>query len=1266
MLMAGCVLAIASMATAAMNTVLTFSTVGPDKYADGNRVEEGECYALVWTDDVEGFAMAEDGTATGGKVVLVAPVAEDGRCPLVKLNLEASVASEYANGVWGVYLLDTRNSPEGERVISAVKLIPGATVEVASDGYLVRKSMASRVLLGLTSGDMVVNAAELASAVAAGGTVTLGSNITLTDELTVDKAVALDLGEYTITAATGKDAIQVVAGGDLTVNATTGGIAASAGHFAIYTDYEKSVGEKAVTINSGTFGTVQFNKYPIQTTAAQSGEAVTPTTVVVTGGTFEGGFKVYHCPVTIAGGTFEQGLDTSVGSITVYSNSRTPISITGGTFKTEPINVGGRVMVAPGYYEGGWFKIGDTAVCEAKRNGKYYRFATEAFATIGADTKIEILNGDAVSSIQVTLGEGQSVTVPAEFTAVTAVGGLTLETAVDTAAGTITYSARPDGKVAKIDGTYYATLDEAIGAATDGATITLVANATLGVATLDKKVTLALAGYQVAVTTETLNLTAGKLTVTGMGLVSSIPAVTGKSNLVIAGGTWMTDPSKYVPEIVTALPNEQPDAGWRKDRYYVFKDKAFGGVANWVAAPGYWTVVPLPKAYVTPMDPKPVVGADELDCAYTFESFSSENGDEAIAAAFLADGFSAFSNPVQLARAIELLMEKLPFIDWTADFVVSLDRAAAKGDVSLSGYYPDWGVWMTYTSPEDITAGKKIRLLTDIGKATPGDWTYENICRHVRTFNCGADMLSDSLAGTTMTVQLRLYKPDTDEGLGSPSIVICEYKYTFGGKAAKIVRATGTETYDSVVTAIDAAQSGETVVLLNDFAGDIDLGECEKAFTIDVNGFGCAANVTAVNEGWAIKELSNRNLSYYLIPVPTTTGTTKTVVEVVTDSGEKVELAPVTISEESTLGQEIAVATQDNQATVEEVLAWTDDNGLQKWQNYVLGQDPTAAVKVDSTQSETVTEMPVTNTLTEKVNVPTDSGFTVKYEIDEVSVEGAVVNEGEKKETAETLTVDLEGATEGATTTTTYFKMSAVIKSEETGAETKVPSENTIGVMAVKQAPATTIVAVPWSSLSDDGDISVDNLVRTANLTPGDTMTAYDAESKTYKMWELNEQKEWEVTETITAGGSSTSEDPIGSKVARGSGVWLTRQNPEEPIYLVGQVDNASEVETPLVTPEEGEKTWNIVASPSVEPVDVAELLEGKEATDQVMVPTAGAPKNFICIGGVWGYVDKEPVEGDPNGFYPVFRTGDTTIPAGTGFFYLNGDSTDDDKKINW
>ena len=103
---------LAFAATAAIDdALLAFSTVGPDKYADGTTVLDGECYALVWTKAGATFGgIAADGkpVAETDKVVLVAPMAKDGHCPNVLFQIDSATVDELADGTYGVYLLDTR------------------------------------------------------------------------------------------------------------------------------------------------------------------------------------------------------------------------------------------------------------------------------------------------------------------------------------------------------------------------------------------------------------------------------------------------------------------------------------------------------------------------------------------------------------------------------------------------------------------------------------------------------------------------------------------------------------------------------------------------------------------------------------------------------------------------------------------------------------------------------------------------------------------------------------------------------------------------------------------------------------------------------------------------------------------------------------------------------------------------------------------------------------------------------------------------------
>ena len=131
---------------AAQNDALvTFSTRGPDTYADGATVMDGECYALVWSPKNATFEVLADGTTTGGEIVLTAPVARDGHCPRIVFQVPAAKVDGYKNGEWSVYLLDTRRigangvaEPAGVdgagkvRLVNAAGEVAGSAVAMAS------------------------------------------------------------------------------------------------------------------------------------------------------------------------------------------------------------------------------------------------------------------------------------------------------------------------------------------------------------------------------------------------------------------------------------------------------------------------------------------------------------------------------------------------------------------------------------------------------------------------------------------------------------------------------------------------------------------------------------------------------------------------------------------------------------------------------------------------------------------------------------------------------------------------------------------------------------------------------------------------------------------------------------------------------------------------------------------------------------------------------------------------------------------------------
>ena len=92
------------------------STQGPDHYADGTQVQDGESYALVWTRTGATFAgITLDGKAVGNQddnyVIACQPLASAGHCPTWRWAMNAETAAKYVGtGAFSVHVLDTRKA----------------------------------------------------------------------------------------------------------------------------------------------------------------------------------------------------------------------------------------------------------------------------------------------------------------------------------------------------------------------------------------------------------------------------------------------------------------------------------------------------------------------------------------------------------------------------------------------------------------------------------------------------------------------------------------------------------------------------------------------------------------------------------------------------------------------------------------------------------------------------------------------------------------------------------------------------------------------------------------------------------------------------------------------------------------------------------------------------------------------------------------------------------------------------------------------------
>lgn len=153
----GCAVMAMGAFAAADDVLISFSTPGQDKYADGNPVLDGECYALVWTKGAQFGGINTDGTCVnaGDAIVLLAPLAKNGKCPPVVFEIDSAVYAEkkYAEGKFGVYLLDTRVKTEAGTALAPI--VDGKPQLVNSYASTTTEKAASGQGNALTVGDAI-------------------------------------------------------------------------------------------------------------------------------------------------------------------------------------------------------------------------------------------------------------------------------------------------------------------------------------------------------------------------------------------------------------------------------------------------------------------------------------------------------------------------------------------------------------------------------------------------------------------------------------------------------------------------------------------------------------------------------------------------------------------------------------------------------------------------------------------------------------------------------------------------------------------------------------------------------------------------------------------------------------------------------------------------------------------------------------------------------------------------------------------------------
>lgn len=207
----------------------------------------------------------------------------------------------------------------------------------------------------------------------------------------------------------------------------------------------------------------------------------------------------------------------------------------------------------------------------------------------------------------------------------------------------------------------------------------------------------------------------------------------------------------------------------------------------------------------------------------------------------------------------------------------------------------------------------------------------------------------------------------------------------------------------------------------------------------------------------------------------------------------------------------------------------------------------------------------------------------------------------------------------------------------------------TVGVTKINSGLQNTILAVSYGDL-ESGNIKIENLVKTTNLSQGDELRVYNT-GKSYDSWTLKDGK-WVATKTVSKDANGN--DVIGSgtsvktTVPVGTGIWLIRKDYSNPFYIYG-----APVTTKTVSLSVG---WNLVGNPDQKnalaiPVDPA-------IGDRVIVSSL-REYNYDANG--WYYTTTQ--KNEKTGAVRLIKNReDPAIDAGLGFWYY----TQTAKTINW
>lgn len=169
-----------------------------------------------------------------------------------------------------------------------------------------------------------------------------------------------------------------------------------------------------------------------------------------------------------------------------------------------------------------------------------------------------------------------------------------------------------------------------------------------------------------------------------------------------------------------------------------------------------------------------------------------------------------------------------------------------------------------------------------------------------------------------------------------------------------------------------------------------------------------------------------------------------------------------------------------------------------------------------------------------------------------------------------------------------FFAASLLVAGAAFADSTEVTTEYVLGVFPLSVSAGENIINVPWVESGTTGaGVAVTNLVKTANLTEGDSLLWYNTGSKDFYGWHVVSNKVsgtqyWEPTTSITSYGEKVFLSPSTTALSKGDAIILKVAN-AGTVYIVGQYAAGTGTGITVAAGTSGEPKYTLFAPPGVD-----------------------------------------------------------------------------------